>query len=107
MTMSFAIQTQTINGNGSGPPFTFSSNIGAYVYGIQQMNIQLYGTEKIQQIGISLTPQNGGIGSQQVVLNQKFLVDNVDLGKSWTQVSVLAWLGAPNQIGRASCRERV
>jgi hypothetical protein len=95
--MSFALQTQTIAGNDSAT-FTFDASIGAYIYAIQQLNLWTNGM-MFQRIGVTLAPQGGGVGSNELTLAQTILLDGVDLPMTSTEVTVLAWLGAQNPAG--------
>lgn len=95
--MTLALQTQKIHGNASAT-FTFADTIGAYVYAIQQLNLWTFNME-FQRIGVSLSPQGGGVGSQELTLAQRILLDGADMPMTWTEVTVLAWLGAENPQG--------
>ena len=95
--MSLALQTQKIAGNDSAT-FTFDSSIGAYVYAIQQLQLYTFGA-RFQRIGVSLAPQGGGVGANELTLAQTLHLDGVDLSRTWTEVTVLAWLGAENPPG--------
>ena len=95
--MSLALQTQKIPGNATAT-FTFGGSIGAYLYAIQQLNLYSYGM-RFQRIGVALAPQGGGVGSNELTLAQTILLDGVDLPMTWTEVTVLAWLGQENPAG--------
>ncbi|MDQ5807947.1 MAG: hypothetical protein M3320_04660 [Actinomycetota bacterium] len=95
--MSLAIQTQKITGNDTAT-FTFGGTIGAYLYGIQELQLMSSGP-MFQRIGVALAPQGGGVGSNELTLAQTVLLDAAVLDQSWTEVSVLAWLGAENPAG--------
>jgi hypothetical protein len=97
--MSLALQTQRITGNDTAT-FTFDAAIGAYVYAIQQLNFQFdVDADRFQRIGVALAPQGGGVGSNELTLDQRILLDGALIGDSWTEVTVLAWLGAENPAG--------
>jgi hypothetical protein len=97
--MSLALQTQRITGNATAT-FTFGGSIGAYVYAIQQLNFQFSETgDRFQRIGVALAPEGGGVGSNELKLAQTILLDGAVLPKTWTEVTVLAWLGAENPAG--------
>ena len=97
--MSLALQTQRITGNDTAT-FTFDAAIGAYVYAIQQLNFQfVVGAARFQRIGVALAPRGGGVGSDELTLEQTILLDGVDLLMTWMEVTVLAWLGQENPPG--------
>jgi hypothetical protein len=95
--MSLALQTQKIAGNDSAT-FTFDAAIGAYIYAIQQLDLWTEGM-RFQRIGVSLAPQGGGVGSNELTLAQTILLDGVDMLMTYSEVTVLAWLGQENPPG--------
>jgi len=101
--MSLALQTQKIPGNATAT-FTFGGSIGAYVYAIQQLNLYSFGM-RFQRIGVALAPQGAG-GLQRADAGQTILLDGVDLPMTWTEVTVLAWLGQEETRRGSSCRTR-
>jgi hypothetical protein len=97
--MPLAIQSAVITGNGSAT-FTFGDTIGAYVYGLQEVNLQSQSSGEIQRIGVMLRPQDSAVvGTDTLTIDQQLQMDDVDLTKSWTEVVVVAWIGSSNPPG--------
>ena len=100
--MSFAIISQTITGN-SSCNFDFSSygsSIGAFIYGIQCLNLY-NGTAgaQLQNFGVTYTLSDGtGVGYSQVTLTQN-LAEGLDTSQSSTTAVVIAYMGGTNPPG--------
>ena len=91
--MGFEIQTQRINGN-STATFTFDDTVAALVYGLQ--SVYLYAPYAIPRptIGLRLDVEpNSGVGFNTVVIRQTMLNDTLDMDTSYSDVTILAWVG--------------